>query len=239
MVRDARAVRRHRRGLSADASSWSGTIMLGTGWALIDARIGNSRPHSHLAHQISLAVERDLEIGGDEPMTLPVGQAVAIASHVHHRLGPEGALVRSFYLDPLFRADARLAARSAPVLLAPAAAAGLGEIASAADASAGRPTISTNRRQARSTRVCPPRSRFPTICRRRGRWPTSPAFRPRACAKSSAGTLACLRPNCCNGSSSSAPCGRWRPAEASPTPQRRAALPTSRISRGAAVNGSA
>jgi type IV secretory pathway VirD2 relaxase len=105
--------------------------------------------------------------------------------------------------------------------------------------SAGRPTISTNRRQTRSTRVCPPRSRFPTICRRRGRWPMSPAFRPRACAKSSAGTLACLRPNCCNGSSSSAPCGRWRPAEASPTPQRRAALPTSRISRGAAVNGSA
>lgn len=120
--------------MSADVSSWSGTIMLGTGWALIDARIGNSRPHSHLAHQISLAVERDLDIGGDEPMTLPVGQAVAIASHVHHRLGPKGALVRSFYLDPLFRADARLAARSAPVLLAPAAAAGLGEIANAVDA---------------------------------------------------------------------------------------------------------
>ena len=108
--------------------------MLGTGWALIDARIGSSRPHNHLAHQISLAVECDLEISGDADITVPTGHAVAIPSHVRHRLGPEGAVVRSFYLDPLFRADARLSAGSAPVLLAPAETAGLGGIAGAADA---------------------------------------------------------------------------------------------------------
>src|SRR3546814_7359988 len=89
--------------------------MLGAGWALIDARIGSSRPHSHVAHQISLAVERDLEISGDADMIVPAGHALAIASHVRHRLGPPGALVRSFYLDPLFRADARLSAGSAPI----------------------------------------------------------------------------------------------------------------------------
>src|SRR3546814_3637049 len=71
--------------------------MLGAGWALIDARIGSSRPHSHVAHQISLAVERDLEISGDADMIVPAGHAIAIASHVRHRLGPPGALVRSFY----------------------------------------------------------------------------------------------------------------------------------------------
>src|SRR3546814_9217206 len=97
--------------------------MLGTGWALIDACIGNSRPHSHVAHQISLAVERDLEISGDVDMIVPAGHAVAIASQVRHRLGPPGALVRSFYLDPLFRVGTRLSIGSAPVLLTPVEAA--------------------------------------------------------------------------------------------------------------------
>lgn len=108
--------------------------MLGTGWALIDARIGTSRPHRHLAHQISLAVEQDLEISGDADMTVPAGQAVAIASHVPHRLGPRGAMVRSFYLDPLFRTGMRMSAGSAPVLLPPAETAGLGAIANADEA---------------------------------------------------------------------------------------------------------
>src|SRR3546814_5276656 len=66
----------------------------------IDARIGSSRPHSHVAHQISLAVERDLEISVDADMIVPAAHAIAIPSHVRHRLGPPGALVRSFYLDP-------------------------------------------------------------------------------------------------------------------------------------------
>src|SRR3546814_18461476 len=59
---------------------------------------------------------------------------IAIASHVRHRLGPPGALVRSFYHDPLFRADARLSAGSAPVLLTPVETAGLCDIASGAAA---------------------------------------------------------------------------------------------------------
>ncbi len=86
--------------------------MLGTGWALIDARIGSSRPHNHVAHQISLAIERDLEISDDADLIVPAGHAIAIASHVRHRLGPG----------------------SAPVLLTPIETAGLGDIASGADA---------------------------------------------------------------------------------------------------------
>ena len=54
--------------------------MLGTGWALIDARIGSSRPHNHVAHQISLAIERDLEISDDADLIVPAGHAIAIAS---------------------------------------------------------------------------------------------------------------------------------------------------------------
>ena len=65
--------------MTTDTASWSGSIMLGTGWALIDARIGSSRPHSHLAHQISLAIDRDLEMSGDTCMTIPAGHAVVIA----------------------------------------------------------------------------------------------------------------------------------------------------------------
>ena len=42
--------------------------------------------------------------------------------------------MRSFYLDPLFRAGTRLSAGSAPVLLTPIETAGLGDIASGADA---------------------------------------------------------------------------------------------------------
>lgn len=76
--------------------------MLGTGWALIDARIGSSRPHNHVAHQISLAIERDLEISGDADLIVPAGHAIAIASHVRHRLGPPGALVRSFISTRFF-----------------------------------------------------------------------------------------------------------------------------------------
>ncbi|WP_439569621.1 helix-turn-helix domain-containing protein [Sphingopyxis sp.] len=120
--------------MTANTAPWSGSIMLGTGWALIDARIGTSRPHSHLAHQISLAVEQDLEISGDADMTVPTGHAVALASHVPHRMGPQGAMVRSFYLDPLFRAGTRMSGGSAPILLPPTEAAGLGAIANAEDA---------------------------------------------------------------------------------------------------------
>jgi AraC-like DNA-binding protein len=120
--------------LTLSTASWSGSIMLGTGWALIDARIGTSRPHSHVAHQISLAVERDLEISGDADMIVPAGHAVAIASQVRHCLGPPGALVRSFYLDPLFRAGTGLSVGSMPILLTPGELAGLDGKASGADA---------------------------------------------------------------------------------------------------------
>src|SRR3546814_16136457 len=78
LVRHARTLRRRRSGLTASTVSWSGSIMLGAGWALIDARIGSSRPHSHVAHQISLAVERDLEISGDADMLVPAGHAIEI-----------------------------------------------------------------------------------------------------------------------------------------------------------------
>src|SRR3546814_11511356 len=90
LVRNARTLRRHRNDVTADTDSWSGSLMLGTGWALIDARIGSSRPHGHLAHQISLAVDRDLELSGDACMTIPVGPAVASPPRGRHRLGPQG-----------------------------------------------------------------------------------------------------------------------------------------------------
>ena len=33
-------------------TEWTGEIMLGVGWALLDAQVGDNRPHRHVAHQV-------------------------------------------------------------------------------------------------------------------------------------------------------------------------------------------
>ncbi len=60
--------------------------MLGFGWALLDAQTGENRPHSHLAHQISLSLVDSCSINADRDL----------------RLTPSGAILRNLYVDPFF-----------------------------------------------------------------------------------------------------------------------------------------
>ena len=67
-------------------------MMLGFGWALLDAQTGENRPHSHLAHQISLSLVDSCSINADRDLRLSPGEAVLIPATTVHRL----------YVDPFF-----------------------------------------------------------------------------------------------------------------------------------------
>jgi len=108
--------------------------MLGVGWALVDARIGDSRPHRHLAHQFSLAIDGDLEISCDGSENLSSGAAWFIPAHAIHRLGPTGAHVRSLYLEPWSTGGALVRQAAIIERLPPAQVAALRAIVDAADA---------------------------------------------------------------------------------------------------------
>lgn len=77
-------------------------MALGIGWALLDARIGENRPHAHIAHQISLAVDDDIVVAAKTLVQVRCGQAVVIPAQLRHHIGPLGARIRSIYVDPLF-----------------------------------------------------------------------------------------------------------------------------------------
>ena len=76
--------------------------MLGFGWALLDAQTGENRPHSHLAHQISLSLVDSCSINADRDLRLSPGEAVLIPATTVHRLTPSGAILRNLYVDPFF-----------------------------------------------------------------------------------------------------------------------------------------
>lgn len=84
-------------------TEWTGEIMLGVGWALLDAQVGDNRPHRHVAHQVSLALAGAVSIIGADPMDLAEGVAVLVPAGFEHSLQPSGATLRSLYVDPTFR----------------------------------------------------------------------------------------------------------------------------------------
>ncbi len=77
---------------------WRGRAAIGRGWALVDAEIGDHRPHRHLAVQISLGVNGLLTAALSEGVVR--GRCLVIAGHVRHSLGPIGQAVRSLYIEP-------------------------------------------------------------------------------------------------------------------------------------------
>ncbi len=78
-------------------------MLLGIGWALLDARVGDNRPHRHIAHQICLALDDPCEIGGAARTHLAAGEAALIPAGISHCLAPAGTVLRTIYVDPLFR----------------------------------------------------------------------------------------------------------------------------------------
>lgn len=109
-------------------------MTLGVGWALLDARIGDNRPHSHVAHQISLALESTCEIEGQHPLRLEQGQAVLIPAGTKHCLLPAGVAVRTIYVDPLFQGMRNLTLQTVPVRLVSDEATALGAVRCGEDA---------------------------------------------------------------------------------------------------------
>ena len=88
--------------MNPKTSAWSGTMLLGVGWAMLDASACDNRPHRHVAHQISLALDTPCEIGGDRPVRLAPGEAALIPAGLLHSLAPAGAALRTIYVDPMF-----------------------------------------------------------------------------------------------------------------------------------------
>ena len=103
--------------MTGKASPWSGTMCLGVGWAMLDAHTGDNRPHRHVAHQISLALEIGCEIVATDRLTLASGQAALIPAGLTHCLSPVGAVVRTIYVDPMFRGTRDLVREQAPMRL--------------------------------------------------------------------------------------------------------------------------
>lgn len=109
-------------------------MTLGLGWALLDARAGDNRTHSHVAHQVSLALEVECEIGGANPLRLAPGEASLIPAGTMHCLAPSGALVRTIYVDPLYRGMRGLVRQPEPLRLSKTEAAALASVDCGEDA---------------------------------------------------------------------------------------------------------
>jgi len=107
-----------------------GRMTLGLGWAILDAHTGENRLHSHVAHQVSLALEVDCAIGGPHPLRLARGEAAIIPAGIQHCLTPVGAPVRTIYVDPLFDGLRDLIQTPVPKQLNPKEAAALEAITS-------------------------------------------------------------------------------------------------------------
>ncbi|PLK26798.1 helix-turn-helix domain-containing protein [Novosphingobium sp. TH158] len=105
-------------------------MTLGLGWAILDAHTGENRLHSHVAHQVSLALEVDCAIGGPHPLRLARGEAAIIPAGIQHCLTPAGAPVRTIYVDPLFDGLRDLIQTPVPKQLNPKEAAALEAITS-------------------------------------------------------------------------------------------------------------
>lgn len=109
-------------------------MTLGVGWALLDARTGDNRPHSHVAHQISLALDSPCAIEGQDPLQLEQGHAALIPAGTIHCLGPAGVAVRTIYVDPLFRGMRNFIREQVPLRLVSDEAAALGAVRCGEDA---------------------------------------------------------------------------------------------------------
>lgn len=109
-------------------------MVLGVGWALLDVRAGDNRPHRHLAHQVSVALDAPCAIGGTLSLHLAAGEAAAIPAGTLHSLGPAGSAVRTIYVDPRFGGRCDLFGRPEPFRLPPTQTAALRAVRSGTEA---------------------------------------------------------------------------------------------------------
>ncbi|NUP11209.1 MAG: helix-turn-helix domain-containing protein [Polyangiaceae bacterium] len=84
--------------MGSHGGSWSGTLHIGNGVALLDARVGERTTHRHLAIQLSVGVDGPIELSCRDHEL--VASAVLIGGNIPHRIGPLGRHLRSLYVEP-------------------------------------------------------------------------------------------------------------------------------------------
>ena len=99
------------------AASWTGTLFIGVGWAVLDAQLGDNAAHSHLAVQVVLGLDGPVIVATDKELVVPKGSAVMIPAGLIHSVGPAGRKARSVYIDPRFNGDADNYDRASPTIL--------------------------------------------------------------------------------------------------------------------------
>lgn len=78
--------------------AWQGTLRVAPGHALYVDPAGDTRPHRHHAHQLTVGLEGPLQVQVEAPAQEAVG-ALLIASNVGHRIEGQGRPVGIYYVD--------------------------------------------------------------------------------------------------------------------------------------------
>lgn len=99
------------------AASWTGTLFIGVGWAVLDAQLGDNAAHSHLAVQVVLGLDGPVIVATDKELVVPKGSAVMIPAGLIHSVGPPGRKARSVYIDPRFYGGGESYERTWPTIL--------------------------------------------------------------------------------------------------------------------------
>lgn len=113
--------------------AWSGQLIVGLGWAVLDAHVGENRSHAHLADQFIIGTDGPINVTTDDRVWADKGHIVHIPSKTKHSLGPIGRSTRSVYFDP-WLIKRRASSQSNNVLITKAAAKSLIEIKSVTNA---------------------------------------------------------------------------------------------------------
>ncbi len=78
---------------------WSGRLVIGTGWAYLDACLGANSTHAHLADQITLGLDGPVEVLSADGASSGLQSGFMVPGRTAHSIGPAGRLVRSVYVD--------------------------------------------------------------------------------------------------------------------------------------------
>lgn len=90
------------------SNTWTGRLHIGRGWAFVEGRIGDNDAHRHVALQLALGVDGDVEV--ETSRSRLVAPSVLISKLAVHRLGPVGRHHRALYVEAHSRLGRHLGA---------------------------------------------------------------------------------------------------------------------------------
>lgn len=88
-----------RPGTAGAPAGDAGVLVIGDGYIEVDGWIVENMAHGHLAFQLTIGLDGPVELIADGK-TLLAAEAVLIAPHARHCIGPIGRRVRSIYVEP-------------------------------------------------------------------------------------------------------------------------------------------